>query len=135
MSWPVRLPLLMLGINLLGVLAGFLRDTGGTFWSPRAFLITGVLLLVPLAPLALLAHFLARRSPMEATLGGGLAASVAACCCFVLLDPEANRDANIGMGLYWIFGVAFPLGAAYALGLAVGKLWKFVRQKNPPQPH
>lgn len=133
MSWPVRLPLLMLGINLLGVLAGFLRDPGGPFWSPLAFLTTGVLLLAPLAPLALLAHFLARRSALEATLGGLLAAGAAACCCFILLDPELNRDANIGLGLYWMFGVIFPLGAAYLLGIIAGKLWPLVRQKNYPQ--
>ena len=120
----------MLGINSLGVVAGLLRE-------PRPFPLTLPVILTslpilswPLLPMALLAALRYRHAPQEATFGGLLAAVAGAACCFVLLDPELNRDANIGMGLYFIFGAIFPLGAAYVPGLVIGQIMSWIRT-NP----
>lgn len=116
------LPLLMLGLNSLGVVAGLLRDPRPFPLTPALVLTTLTMLSLPLLPLALLAYVRSARLPREATLGGVLAALSGAVCSYVLLEPESNRDANIGMGLYFIFGVIFPLGAAYVTGLILGQV-------------
>lgn len=114
----------MLGLNSLGVVAGLLRDPRPFPLTPALVLTTLTMLSLPLLPLALLAYVRSARLPREATLGGVLAALSGAVCSYVLLEPESNRDANIGMGLYFIFGVIFPLGAAYVIGLILGQSWR-----------
>lgn len=118
----MRLPLLMLGINSLGVLAGLLREPQLYPLTLPLVLTTMLMLSLPLLPLAWLAYVRSARLPREAALGGLLASVTGAVCCYVLLEPELNRDANIGMGLYGIFGVIFPLGAAYVTGLMLGQV-------------
>lgn len=64
--------------------------------------------------------------------GGGLAAALASALCnFGLLDPEANQDANIGLGLYVTFGWIPVLGGAARLGGWLGRL-AFPHAPLPP---
>ncbi|MPY66886.1 hypothetical protein F8S09_09315 [Deinococcus sp. SDU3-2] len=65
---------------------------------------------------------------------GGVGAALASVWSSVtLLDPEVNRDANIGMGFYWVLGWLFPLGPAFGIGMALGLL-AGRRHGLPPSP-
>lgn len=125
------LPVLMLGIAGMGVMAGVVRAVvleGPQWWS---LALLGVFLLLPVAAVAAFGLWMARRSP-GAALGGGLSAAlVAAAFNFVALHPESNRDANIGLGLYWMFGWLFPLGPAFLLGATLGGLVERRRGLSP----
>lgn len=129
MPWSLRLPLYMLSINSLGILARVLMDGKDEWMSFLAIVSSLMIMALPLLPLAALASIHVGRTPTEAILSGVLAALTGAFCCCVLLDPQFNQDANIGMGLYNLFGVIFPLGAAYLLGVTLSRVWLVLRAK------
>lgn len=120
----LRLPLLMLAIAGLGVVAGEVRAAvldGDELRSLLTSLATTLpVLLAPIGVLAAFAAWLQRRNRTEAVWGGLAVAVGAALYSFALLHPELNRDANIGLGLYWMFGWFYPLGLVFALGAALG---------------
>ncbi|CAM3233901.1 DUF3995 domain-containing protein [Deinococcus saxicola] len=133
----LRLPLLMLGVAGLGVVAGVVRATAlDSQELGRSLPSLAIALPVMLAPVGVLAAFavwLQRRNRIEAVWGGVAGAVGAAIYSFVLLRPELNRDANIGLSLYWMFGWFYPLGLVFALGAALGGLaerWRGL----PPSP-
>lgn len=114
----------MLCIAALGVLAGMIRAAvlhgQGLERSLASLSITLPVMLAPVGVLAAYAVWLQRRNWVAAIWGGLAAAGGAAIYGFMLLHPEMNRDANIGMGLYWMFGWFYPLGLVFALGAALG---------------
>ncbi|CAM4124911.1 hypothetical protein [Deinococcus marmoris] len=120
----LRLPLLMLGIAGLGILAGVVRvammDGLGLGRSLLSLSVVLPVLLVPVGVLAAFAVWLRRRNRVGAVWGGLSAAGGAAIYSFMLLHPEMNRDANIGLSLYWMFGWFYPLGLVFSLGAALG---------------
>ena len=73
-----------------------------------------------LPPLALAGLCLSQRRRgvrWGAGVGVGLAAAYAN---FMLLDPQYNQDANIGLGLYLLGGFVPVLGAGALLGALIG---------------
>jgi hypothetical protein len=118
----LRLPLLMLGIAGLGIVAGVVRAVvleGAGWWSMALWT---PLMLAPVGVVAAYALWTARRSPQAATWGGIAAALAGAVFNFVVLHPDDNRDANIGLGLYALLGWVFPLAPAYLVGSLLGML-------------
>ena len=80
----------------------------------------GVVLLLPV--LAVAALCVSRPHP-GVRWGAGLGAALAAAFCdFVLLDPQFNQDANIGLGLYLLGGFVVALGPAALLGGLLGRV-------------
>ncbi|MBB5235174.1 hypothetical protein [Deinococcus budaensis] len=125
----------MLSIASLGIVAGTVR---AALLEPGKWSLPGLILgaWVPLLPVAVVAAFclwLARASP-GAALGGGVAAALgAAVYSFELLHPKYNQDANIGLGLYMLFGWLFPLSPAFLVGAGLGSLVER-RRGLPPSP-
>lgn len=123
-----RLTLAMLGMAFLGNVARAVVSPE----AARLALGFGPLLLLPLLPVLALA--LQQRHP-GVRWGAGLAAALAsALCSFVLLDPQHNQDANIGLGLYVIFGWIPVLGGAALLGGLLGRLALPHAPTDPPLP-
>lgn len=112
----------MLGVASLGVVARAALSPGD---SPASLLLGGLFLLLPVM---MVAAFCLHLRSQGARWGGGLAASaVAAFCNFVLLDPQYNQDANIGLGMYMVFGAAMVLVPAALLGGFIGGLVRLER--------
>lgn len=124
----LKLLLTLLGIAFLGNLARAAVSPEGAGLA----LAFGSFLLLPLLPVLALA--LQQRHP-GVRWGAGLAAALAsALCSFVLLDPQHNQDANIGLGLYVIFGWVPVLGGAALLGGLLGRLALPHAPTDPPLP-
>lgn len=124
----IRLVLTLLGIAFLGNLARSAVSPEGAGLA----LVFGGFLLLPLLPV--LALTLQQRHP-GVRWGAGLAAALASALCnFGLLDPEANQDANIGLGLYVTFGWVPVLGGAALLGGWLGRLAFPHAPLAPPLP-
>lgn len=124
---PLRLPLTMLFLAFAGALARWAvsPDTG------RLVLFVGPLLLLPVA---VAASVCLQQGNLGTRWGAGIGAALAAAYCnFVLLDPQYNEDANIGLGLYALGGFVIPLGGAGVLGGLVGYLAR-PRAAAPPPP-
>ncbi|MDO4244789.1 MAG: hypothetical protein Q4C89_02055 [Deinococcus sp.] len=123
-----KLILTLLGVAFLGNLARAAVAPAGAGLA----LGFGVFLLLPLLPVLALA--LQQRHP-GVRWGAGLAAALAsALCSFVLLDPQDNQDANIGLGLYVTFGWIPVLGGAALLGGLLGRLARPHAPLSPPLP-
>lgn len=122
-----RLVLSMFALAFAGALARWAV-------SPEAgqlVLVLGPLLLLPVA---VTASVCLQQSHPGVRWGAGLGAALAAAYCnFVLLDPQYNEDANIGLGLYALGGFALPLGGAGLLGAFFGYLAR-PRAVTPPRP-
>ena len=117
------LTLTMLGVAGLGVLARAAVSPD----APSPLL--GLFLLLPVMVVAALCLNLRGEG---VRWGAGLAAaSVAAYCNFVLLDPQYNQDANIGLGLYMIGGFVILLLPAALLGGFIGRLIRPDRDASP----
>lgn len=128
----LKLLLTLLGVAFLGNLARAAVSPEGAGLA----LVFGGFLLLPLLPV--LALTLQQRHP-GVRWGGGLAAALAsalasALCSFVLLDPQDNQDANIGLGLYVTFGWIPVLGGAALLGGLLGRLARPHAPLVPPLP-
>lgn len=128
MNERVRLVLTTLGVAFLGNLARAAVSPEGAGLA----LTFGSFFLLPLLPVLALA--LQQRHP-GVRWGAGLAAALAsALCSFVLLDPQHNQDANIGLGLYVTFGWVPVLGGAALLGGVLGRLALPHAPTDPPLP-
>ena len=130
-----RLALGMLALGLTGALVGVLRAVlleGPRWWS---LLIGAPALLAPLGIVAALVvwtrHRAAARWRVAAAWGGWAAALGAAGLSVAILDPAMNRDANIGMGLYLMFGWLYPLGPVALVGALAGLVWGQFRPARP----
>ncbi len=130
-----RLALGMLALGLAGALVGVLRAVlleGPRWWS---LLTSAPLLLAPLGIVAALVvwtrHRAAARWRVAATWGGWAAALAAAGVGVAMFDPDINRDANIGAGIYLMFGWVFPLGPVALLGALTGLVWEHFRPARP----
>lgn len=112
-----RLPVLgfTLLLSALGTLPRLLESP-----SLLAAVVTVLLMLVPSLVIGSFSLLVTAPAPRwGSALGTGLAAAV---CNFVLLDPQYNQDANIGLGLYWIGGFVVMLGLPALLGALLGRL-------------
>ena len=132
-----RLALGMLALGLAGALVGVLRAVlleGPRWWN---LLSTAPALLAPLGIVAALVvwtrHRAAARWRVAATWGGWAAALAAAGVGVAMFDPDINRDANIGMGLYLMFGWLYPLGPVALVGALAGLIWEHF-QPGVPEP-
>ncbi|RTR29460.1 hypothetical protein [Deinococcus radiophilus] len=120
----------LLAVMLLTGLAGtalrLLSDPGETL---PTLLLTGLYLSLPLLAAAGLTVSQPRRG---VCWGAGLGAALAAAYCnYVLMDPQYNQDANIGLGLYLLGGFVLVLGPAALLGGALGYLFGPQEQSEP----
>ena len=129
-----RLALGMLALGLTGALVGVLRAVlleGPRWWS---LLIGAPALLAPLCIVAALVVWTRHRGTrwrVAAAWGGWAAALAAAGVGVAMFDPDINRDANIGMGLYLMFGWLYPLGPVALLGALAGLVWEHFRPARP----
>ena len=125
-----RLALGMLALGLTGALVGVLRAVlleGPRWWS---LLIGAPALLAPLCIVVALVIWTRNRTAARwrvAAAWGGWAAALGA----AILDPAMNRDANIGLGLYTMFGSLYPLGPVALLGALAGLVWEHFRPARP----
>lgn len=126
-----RLALGMLALGLTGALVGVLRTVlleGPRWWN---LLSTAPALLAPLGIVVALVVWIryraATRWRVAATWGGWAAALAAAGVGVAMFDPDINRDANIGMGLYLMFGWLYPLGLVALVGALAGLGWEHFR--------
>lgn len=124
---PKLLPSVMLLLPLLGAVLGVLRAviTGDAQWW--ILLLWLPALVWPVLPCLALIRRLETDAhwPASALAVGGLfAALTAAYLAFMLLAPEYNRDANIGLGIYVLFGWLVPVLPAFGLGALLGYLLK-----------
>lgn len=111
----------LLGLAVLGSGAGVVRavwlepDT----W-PSLFTLGALLWPVVLVGAAC---FIAGENHAAAARGASAGAGIAAAFShFVLLHPELNRDANIGFGMYVMYGALLPLAPAALLGSVLSVL-------------
>lgn len=122
----LRLPVALLGLSLLSILGGVIRAVmldGVRHWT---LLHHAIPLLCPVAVWVALCWFWSRRASVTArgeALGAALSVTlVAAVVNVVVLHPQYNQDANIGLGLYVLLGALYPLGPAGVGGGLVGHL-------------
>ncbi len=113
--------ILMVLISLLGILLEFIGFEQDKNTQTNAYLYYFPFILVPLFVYVIIVLLLVKREP--AVLVGGLVAAFAmAIYNFIILLPKYNVDANIGLGLYVLFGWIFPIGPAFLIGTGIGKL-------------
>jgi hypothetical protein len=127
----IWLALGMLALGLTGALVGVLRAVlleGPRWWS---LLAAAPALLAPLGIVTALVVWTRHRTTVRlrvaATWGGWAAALAAAGVGVATFDPDINRDANIGAGIYTMFGWVFPLGPVALLGALAGQVWEHFR--------
>ena len=88
-----------------------------------------------LLPLLAVAALCVGRPHPGVRWGAGLGAALAAAFCdFVLLDPQYNQDANIGLDLYLLGGFVLVLGPAALLGGGLGGLLLPNAVRDKPLP-
>lgn len=128
---PLRMLLwVMFALGVLGV-AAFVGHGWQQLPAPKLLvwsLIYGLQLLSPLLLLGLPTALLHRRYPWATTGAGLLSALAGAWYCYILGDPKYNQDANIGLGMYLLFGALWPLGPVWLFGGVVGQVVSWVAE-------